>query len=213
MVENPIFISYHTGNPYYSSCAESLVSRIRSLGGEIIMERLDDSGYYWKNTLKKPSFIFSKLQNLKRDLIWIDADTDLLSYTDCMKSWESDIFFASHTGDLQGIKASPMGIKYNARSISFFENLSSACNSKIDSNEIDLDHDVMKYEILPEFTDRLSIEILSCNGTAVDYTDGKYIRNGISRGFNKARETKIVMDKNIKRDIGFRSLSLNNFHV
>ena len=213
MVENPIFISYHTGNLYYSSCAESLATRIRSLGGEIIMERLSDSGYYWKNTLIKPSFILSKLKELKADLIWIDADTEILSYPQCMKSWESDIFFASHTGDLHGIKASPLGIKYNDRTISFFEKFASICNSKINSNERDLDHDVMKYEIRPDFSGKISIEILGCEGSPVDYTDGKHIKNGVSRVLNKGRETMIVMSKNEKRNSFFNSLNLKNFLI
>lgn len=213
MTENPIFISYHTGNQYYSSCADNLVNRIKSLGGQILMERIGDTGYYWKNTLKKPGFILSKLKDLKKDLIWIDADTDLLSYTECMKSWSCDILFASHTGDLHGIKASPLGIKYNERTLDFFERLSSLCDSKINSNDIDLDHDVMKYQVLPEFKGRLSADILNCEGSYLDYTDGKHIKNGVSRVLNKGRETGIVMNKNVKRDSLFNLLSINDFKI
>ena len=43
MIITPIFISYHTGSPYYSSTAEKLVSKINFLGGRIKMEKLQDS--------------------------------------------------------------------------------------------------------------------------------------------------------------------------
>jgi len=211
MNNSPIFISYHTGSEYYSKCAGRLVSQIESLGGNIIMERLEDSGYYWKNTLKKPEFILNKLKELKKAVIWIDADTDLLGYTDCMKNWESDILTASHTGDLQGIKASPLGVKYNEINIELFSRFSEICISKIASNDVDLDHDILKYEILPLYRERLSLCILSCNGSPLDYTDGKYIRNGVSRMVNKGAETRITMTKNQNRSHSFNSLSINNF--
>jgi len=210
-MSNPIFVSYHTGSPYYIGCAEKLVSQIEILGGKIIMDRIQDTGYYWKNTLRKPKFILDKLNEIKEDIIWIDADTNLLGYTDCMKNWKFDILAASHTGDLHGIKASPLGIKYNERNLELFSRFSEICNSKISVNDVDLDHDVLKYEILPLFKEKISIEILGCGGSSVDYTDGKYIRNGVSRALNKGAETKITMTKNQRRSDLFNSLSLENF--
>ncbi len=213
MITTPIFVSYHTGDSYYSTCAENLVSSIRSLGAEIIMERSHDTGYYWKNTLKKPGFILSKMEELKRDLIWIDADTNIFGYTDCMKKWESDIMLASHTGDLQGIKASPMCIKYNEKTLQFFKKFTDLCNLKIESNELDLDHDILKYEMLPDYNGKIRLSVLGCDGNPSDYTDGKYIRNGISRGANKGREVHSVTLKNSSRDLKFRMLSLNDFLI
>jgi hypothetical protein len=210
-MSNPIFVSYHTGSPYYAGCAKKLVTQIEILGGKIIMDKIHDTGYYWKNTLRKPKFILDKLNEIKEDIIWIDADTNLLGYTDCMKNWKSDIFAASHTGDLHGIKASPLGIKYNERNLELFSRFSEICNFKISVNDVDLDHDVLKYEILPLFKEKISIEILGCGGSSVDYTDGKYIRNGVSRALNKGAETKITMAKNQKRSDLFNSLSLVNF--
>lgn len=211
MNNNPTFISYHTGSSYYSECAGRLVSQIESLGGNIIMEKLEDSGYYWKNTLMKPKFILNKLKELKKDVIWIDADTGLLGYTDCMKNWESDILAASHTGDLQGIKASPLGVKYSEINIELFSAFSEICVLKIASNDVDLDHDILKYEILPLYNERLSLDILTCNGSPLDYTDGKYIKNGVSRMVNKGTETRITMTKNQNRSHFFNSLTIDNF--
>jgi hypothetical protein len=71
----------------------------------------------------------------------------------------------------------------------------------------------MKYEILPDFSGKISIEILGCEGSPVDYTDGKYIKNGVSRVLNKGRETMIVMGKNEKRNSFFNSLNLKNFLI
>jgi hypothetical protein len=161
--------------------------------------------------LSKPSFILAKLKELQRDLIWIDADTELLAYNDCMKSWESDLVGASHTGDLQGIKASPLCIKYNERTLELFGVFSKVANERISSNYIDLDHDLLKFEILPQFVNKISVDLLQCSGQAIDYTDGRFIRNGISRVMNKGPETRIVMNKNDTRNSTFMSLTLENF--
>ena len=74
-----------------------------------------------------------------------------------------------------------------------------------------MDHDVFKFEILPEFIGKISIEILSCGGIPSDYTDGKFIKNGISREINKGDQVRYVMNKNIGRDSSFKSLNLQNF--
>lgn len=210
-MSHPPFISFHTGSPYFISCAERLVGQIRHLGGHIIMDTIPDKGYYWKNTLSKPSFILGKLRELQRDLIWIDADTEFLAYNDCMKSWESDLVGASHTGDLHGIKASPLCIKYNERTLELFRVFSQVSNERISSNNVDLDHDLLKFEILPQFVDKISVDLLQCSGQAVDYTDGRFIRNGISRVMNKGPETRLVMTKNESRNTHFLSLTLENF--
>lgn len=211
MSKNPIFISYYTGSEYYKKCSDDLLTSCKNLGIDIIIENVKDSGNYWKNTLYKPSYIFNKMVELKSDVIWIDADTKIFSYPECFKNWESDILFASHTGDLNGIKASPLGIKYNDKNLKFVEDWSMVCKNKSENDDVDLDHDLLKYEILPKYTNLISIEIMRDSMDPLDFTNGRVIDNGISRVPGKSNDMRIVINKNARRSIAFDSLNIHNF--
>ena len=211
MSKNPVLISYYTGSEYYKKCAGDLVSSCKNLGMDIIMENVKDSGNYWRNTLYKPFYILDKMTELKSDVIWIDADTRIFSYPACFKKWNSDILFASHTGDLQGIKASPIGIKYNDKNLKFIKNWSDICKDKLETNDVDLDHDLLKYELLPLYSDLISIEIMKDDMSPEDFTNGKIIDNGISRAPNKGNDMRIVINKNLTRTHIFDSLNIENF--
>ena len=211
-MREPLFISFFTGDHYYKECANTLRRDLSQLGIESEIEEKNNLGFYWKNTLQKPEFILNKLNKHQRDLVWIDVDTRIFSYPEKLKSWNSNLILASHTGTLEGIKASPIGIKYNQDSIAFLERWTRVSNEKISKNEIDLDHDLMKYEILPEFIGRISIELIEENGfDPSDFTDGRAIKNGASRVKGKGREMNIVISKNSKRCHLFNSLGLNDF--
>jgi len=211
-VREPLFISFFTGDPYYKECAISLERDLSQLGIESEIEEKNNLGFYWKNTLQKPEFILNKVMKHQRDLVWIDVDTRIFSYPDKLKSWNSNIILASHTGTLEGIKASPIGIKYNQSSISFLEKWTQVSNERIAKNEIDLDHDLMKYEILPEFIGKISIELIEKDGfNPSDFTDGRVIKNGASRVKGKGREMNMVISKNRRRSHNFNSLGLNDF--
>jgi len=211
---DPLFISFYSGDLYYENCAKSLSNKCRDLDIEIKIERIGGYREYWKNTLYKPSFIYDKLKELKRDLVWIDVDTNISVYHDCFKKWECDILFSSHTGDIKGIKASPLCIKYNDRSLSFFEHLKNVCEIKISSGDVDLDHDVLKYEILPRFRSKISIGIMSDEKLkSSDFSDGSVIINGISKVRDKAIYMREVIRKNARRESDFESLTLNDFNL
>jgi hypothetical protein len=210
----PIFISFYSGDSYYERCSQVLLSKCKSLGIEIDIKRSGGYAEYWKNTLYKPSFIYDKLNLLKKDLVWIDIDTDILEYHSEFKKWDSDILFASHTGDLQGIKASPICIKYNERSMEFLKYLKDLCLEKITKNEIDFDHDVLKYVALPKFKNKLWVDIMRGDGfRSDDFSNGKIINNGISRVRDKNIYVREVLRKNIKRTKEFDSCSLKDFLI
>ena len=210
-MNKPLLISYYTGDGYYKKCSDDLKDMCDSLSIDIEIEKVKDLGNYWKNTLYKPVYILEKIKEKKRDIIWIDVDTRIKKYPDCFKKWNSDLLFSSHTGDLQGIKASPIGFKYNERCLEFLKNWGNKCKEKIDVLEIDMDHDVLKYETIPFFTKRISIEIMKDNYNFKDFSDGEVIDNGISNSYTKHIEVKTVMDKNKKRSVIFNSLNINFF--
>jgi hypothetical protein len=213
MENNVIYISYYTGNQYYRAASESLKKSCESLGLNIHMENVKDLGAYWKNTLYKPSYILDKILEFKKDVVWIDADTQLFSAPHDLREWKSDILFASHTGELSGIKASPLGFKNNSRSIEFLKDWSGTCLNKIKSGDVDFDHDVLKYEIMQKYVGKISAEILGSSGRYIDYTDGSIIMNGISRVPDKDIQTRIVINKNPSRSSEFRKLSIKNYEL
>jgi hypothetical protein len=210
---NPIFISFYSDNPYYIDKAIALERKCSDLGISIEMDKINLYKEYWKNTLYKPTFIFNKIREKKEDLVWVDVDTDIRIYHTCFRKWESDILAASHTGNLDGIKASPLCFKYNERTLSFLSEWSSICLAKIGSNDVDLDHDVFKYEILPNYKNRLSISIMGGDLNSRDFSDGSVIMNGISRMYEKSSQIKTVLNKNKDRKEKFNELSLCDFTI
>lgn len=210
---NPILISYYTGDPYYGLCSDNLKKSCEHLKIPIVIENIQNLGSYWENTLQKPSFILKKIEEFKKDVIWIDVDTKINQYPECFKKWDSDIILASHTGDLHGIKASPIGIKYNESSIKFLSEWKKLCDDCISNSEIDFDHDILKYNLLENFAGKISIDIMKDSLNHVDFTNGKIIDNGISRVPNKSSYMMKVLEKNKKRESNFYRLSLEDFKI
>jgi hypothetical protein len=208
---NPILISYYTGDQYYERCSNNLKKWCEDLGIPIIIENIPSLGSYWKNTLQKPSFILKKMEEFKKDVIWIDVDTKINQYPECFRKWDSDIILATHTGNLHGIKASPIGIKYNEASISFLKEWEKICLDRINNSDVDLDHDILKYNLLGNLIGKITINIMEDSLNHVDFTNGKIIDNGISRVPNKSEYMMKVLEKNKKRESGFYQLSLNDF--
>jgi hypothetical protein len=207
----PIFISYYTGDPYYEECSNNLKSSCDNLGINIEIEKLPDLNCYWKNTLQKPSYILRKFKEIESDIIWIDIDTKIYQYNECFKNWDSDILLASSDGKLRGIKASPIGIKYNERSLKFITEWEKMCSIRIDREEIDLDHDILKYEILPTMTGNLSLQIMSDGIDPKNFTEGVIVESGISKIPDKWKAMQKVISKNKFRIDNFNSLSINDF--
>jgi len=208
---NPILISYYTGDQYYEKCSNNLKRLCNNLGIPIMIENTQSLGSYWKNTLQKPSFILKKIEELKRDVIWIDVDTKINEYPECFKSWDTDIILATHTGNLHGIKASPIGIKYNEASINFLKEWEKICLDRINNSDIDLDHDILKYNLLENLIGKITIDIMKDSLDHVDFTNGKIIDNGVSRVPNKSEYMIKVLEKNKRRESGFYRLSLDHF--
>ena len=208
---NPILISYYTGDQYYERCSNNLKKSCDNLGIPIVIENIRSLGSYWKNTLQKPSFILKKMEEFKKDVIWIDVDTKINQYPECFKKWNSDIILATHTGNLHGIKASPIGIKYNEASISFLKEWEKICLDRINNSDVDLDHDILKYNLLGNLIGKITIDIMEDSLNHVDFTNGKIIDNGISRVPNKSEYMMKVLEKNKKRESGFYQLSFSDF--
>jgi hypothetical protein len=205
----PLFISFYCGDVYYARAADKLRENFVALGIPLLIEAVPDQGGYWRNTLAKPRFIREKLAQLRHDLIWIDADTRLLRDHAAFQLLESDLTMASHSGDLRGVKASPVGIAYNDRSLAFIDAWAAACDRRADEGEIDFDHDILKYEILPAFAGLVSLRLMGDAAAPREFTEGQTLVNGLSGRSRGALAT--VLARNNIRKAAFERLTLAEF--
>ncbi|WP_102958634.1 hypothetical protein [Mangrovicella endophytica] len=205
----PLFVSFHTGGSYYGPAAAALERRCAALGLPLLMLQRPDSGAYWRNTLMKPGIILETMKARQCDLIWIDADTDLHGDHPAFQRLDADIMAASHSGDLTGIKASPLGLAFNSRSLAFVGAWAALCQMRIDGETIDLDHDILKYEVLPAFGGRISLRLMQDAAGLRSFSEGKVLTNGLSR--KPVSTLQAVTARNSKRSMRFDSLCLSDF--
>lgn len=208
-MSRPVFVSFHCGDPYYARAGAALRARCDTLGIPLLIEGVADRGSYWRNTLQKPLFIRDMLDRLRRDLFWIDVDTNLHADHPAFHAVKADLAVASHSGDISGVKASPIGFAYNARSLAFVTDWAETCRARLDSGEVDLDHDILKYEILPRFPGRITIDLMGDAIRPREFTEGRILTNGLS---GRGRDAlPIVIARNRSRAARFAGLSLHDF--
>lgn len=194
------------GRTYYSDCAVGLTKKFIEFGLNYSVEQLESHGNYMSNCLRKPGFILKKLEEYKKPLIWMDIDTELREPFNHFDNIDQDIGFCTNTGDITGFKATPIFFNYTEKSLLFVKRWNEECIKAINENRIELDHDVMKYIILPEFNGKIKIKLLSEN--YMDFFNGKYIKSRLSKEFS----TKRIAHKNIKEINKYRSmLNKHNF--
>jgi len=89
---------------------------------------------------------------------------------------EQDIGFATHSGDMSGMKASPIYFNNTSNFELIIDSWINDCNNGLKTNKYELDHDALKHVTIPRIKDKISIFLLSNNYN--DFCNGKYIVNG-----------------------------------
>lgn len=181
---NTTFITFYSDpqfSSYYSDGYNKLKQSCISLGITLVGEKIPFNKEYKNMCLFKPTFILSKLLELKQDIIWIDADTILKNAPKEFEDTEHDLIGASHLTGIENIKASPLFFKNNNIIIDLLNKWKEICDYKIVNNLHDLDHDILKRHIVPVFKDKLKYKILNN-----EYCNGYYIDNGVSRSQSKS---------------------------
>jgi hypothetical protein len=177
---------------YYSLCGQKLKESLEKFNVEHEIEEISSSNDYMLNCLKKPGFILKKILDCKKPLIWVDVDTDFRSPFEDFDKNDCDIGFCSDTGDVEGVKASPIYFNYNENALLFLNKWKEECEKAVIEKKTELDHDVIKYILLPEFNNKIKIKILSEN--FIDFYNGKHIKSRLSKNF----VTKNLAHKKIK---------------
>lgn len=189
----PTIYSYYAdfqNNNYYKNFATALIDRCKTFGVKYNISERTSRGSYGANCLMKPEFILEKLTESKSPLIWMDCDTDFRFPFAEFNEVLEDIGMATHSGDLMGIKASPLFFNYTPGAFKIIREWVVHCRSAFIKNIPELDHDALKHYVLPRLRESYSVYLLSKNWN--DFVHGKYINNGNSRVEGKMETHKNV---------------------
>lgn len=178
----PLIISYYSDfsdNKYYENFARALIERCKDFNLDHDIGNLESRGNYGVNCLMKPEFILGKIKKYQKPLIWMDCDTDFKEPFTHFNNVQEDIGMATHSGDLDGIKASPLYFNYTKGAFRIIREWVVHCRACYDKGITELDHDALKHYVLDTIKGTYSTFLLSDNWN--DFVHGRYISNGNSR--------------------------------
>lgn len=208
----PTIYSYYAdfqGNNYYQKNATNLIGKCKKFGVTYNITERDSRGSYGANCLMKPEFILEKLKESNAPLIWMDCDTDFKFPFPDFNNVAEDIGMATHSGNLSGIKASPLYFNYSAGAFKIIREWLVHCRAAFVKNIPELDHDSLKHYVLPVLKGKYSIYLLSKNWN--DFVHGKYIVNGNSKVDGKMEtHQRVNVDDNTRATY---SIDVKTFHV
>lgn len=178
---SPLLISYYSDfrtDGYYRAFAMQLIKKCEEFKINFDISELSPRGGYTANCLMKPEFILDKMMTYKRDVLWMDCDTDFREPFSEFNNLFQDIGLATHSGDMNGIQASPVFLNYTEGAFKIVREWIVHCNSAFEKGIPELDHDALKHYVLEKLNGQYSIFLLSDNW--LDFVNGKYINNGNS---------------------------------
>lgn len=178
----PLIISFYAdfGNTeYYEGFAKDLIKKCKEFGVSYDIAAAESRGSYSANCLMKPEFILSKLKEHKSPIIWIDCDTQFRLPFSHFNDVKSDIGMATHSGNMEGVKASPLYFNYTEGAFKIIREWVVHCRACYIKGIIELDHDALKHYVLRVLSGSYTTFLLSENWN--DFVHGKYINNGNSR--------------------------------
>lgn len=191
----PKLISFYADfepGDYYKKFALTLIQNCKDFGIEYdIVEKITRGGYS-TNCLMKPEFILDKMIEHKRDILWMDCDTDFREPFAEFNQVAEDIGLATHSGNMDGIKASPILFNWTEGAFRIVREWVVHSNSAFKKGVIELDHDALKHYVLPKLTGKFSTFLLSHNW--YDFVNGRYIFNGNSSVVGKNVVHKAVQE-------------------
>lgn len=177
------FYSDFNNQKYYENKAILLKQRCELFNVRYDIVNIPSKGSYMLNCLQKPNFIKIMMEKYKEPLLWMDCDTNFKEPFDMFDNITEDIGFATHTGTLEGIKASPVYFNYGDNFNLIIDNWIHHCDIGLKKNNYELDHDALKHSVLPEIYNKISVFMLKENHN--DYCNGRYIDNGNSNVIGK----------------------------
>lgn len=74
MANFPVIVSFFTKNTPYQDEVKNLIASCKKFGLETSIDGIDSFGSWELNCAFKPFFLYQKLQELKKKVLWVDAD-------------------------------------------------------------------------------------------------------------------------------------------
>lgn len=146
---------------YYSEKAIEFNNKCCSLNIIHEVNQIESQGNWMLNCLSKPKFIITKLEQYKSPLIWMDIDTIIKQSFKDFDDCDCDVGFIRATDEMISIKASPIYFNYTKNSIELINDWINICEKAKINNTVELDHDALRYSVLPKHKDKLKIKTLS----------------------------------------------------
>jgi hypothetical protein len=118
----PLIISYYTKNTIYEKEVEGLIETCNELDLNCSIEGVQDLGSWEKNCCFKPTFIYQKLMEFKRPVLWVDCDAVILKEPAC---FDCDIALTINEkldiSDHSKILAGTIFVDYSPQSLEFIK--------------------------------------------------------------------------------------------
>ncbi len=90
MPQFPLVISFYTKNTLYQLEVQNLIASCEKFGVKADIDGIDSFGSWELNCAYKPFFIYQKLQEYKKPLIWLDADAVFAQKPSIIPAFEAD---------------------------------------------------------------------------------------------------------------------------
>lgn len=145
---NTLVISYFSdvdGRTYYSDHAKRFLSECNNFGIPHEVSEIPSQGSYQRNCLLKPKFIYSKLIEHRRPLVWFDIDTFIIQEPNAFDGLSSmGINLGVSATDPKNpitIKASPLWFNYTAETLQFVRDWIMQCDHVLATQGKVFDHE------------------------------------------------------------------------
>jgi hypothetical protein len=120
------------GKTYYSDHGKRFAEECRKFNIPFSVAEIESHGSYQKNCLLKPKFIYSKLIEHQKPVLWLDIDTFIFKKPNIFDGFSSlgiNIGVASTDPKIMTqIKASPLWFNYNSDTLLFVQDWIKQCD-------------------------------------------------------------------------------------
>lgn len=152
------------GSTYYSDHSRRFKEDCERFQIPYHIAHIESKGSYKLNCLLKPKFIYSKLIEFQKPLLWLDIDTFILRKPDVFDSFSTlgvNIGVASpNPSILFKIKASPLWFNYNMDTLEFIQNWIRMCENVANLGSNLFDHEPL-ISCITEYSKEKRIAILN----------------------------------------------------
>lgn len=90
-MEFPVIISFYTVNTLYEKEVQNLITSCEKFGLKSSVEGIESLGKWELNCAYKPFFILKKMEELRRPILWVDADGVFVRKPSWQTAFEADL--------------------------------------------------------------------------------------------------------------------------